>query len=91
MSVSDVHWFSTASTRNPDLSSLIHFWMHETISPSLRWDAAMRKASSVSASRSSTLLRLSGMLSSKPSACCVKSAANRWRSCWASSIPFQHR
>ena len=49
MSVSDVHWFSTASTRKPDLSSLIHFWMHETISPSLRCVAAMRNASSVSA------------------------------------------
>ena len=91
MSVSDVHWFSTASTRNPDLSSLIHFWMQVTISPSLRCVAAIRNASSVSASRSSMLFRRSGMLSSTPSACCVKSAAKRCSSCCASSMPFQQR
>ncbi len=91
MSDSDVHWFSTASTRKPVLSSLIHFWMHRMISPSLRCAAAMRNASSVSASRSLMLLRRSGMLSSKLSASGVKSAANRWSSCCASSMPFQHR
>ncbi len=91
MSVSDVHWFSTASTRNPVLSSLIHFWMQLTISPSLRWVAAIRNASSVSARSSSMLFRRSGMLSSTPSACGVESAAKRWSSCCASSIPFQQR
>ncbi len=91
MSVSEVHWFSTASTRKPVLSSLIQVWMQLTISPSLRCAAAMRNASSVSASSSSMLLRRSGMLSSNPSVCAVKSAANRCSSCCASSMPFQHR
>ena len=91
MSVSDVHWFSTASMRKPVLSSLIHFWMHRTISPSLKCVAAMRNASSVSASRSLMLLRRTGMLSSKPSVSGAKSAANRCSSCCASSMPFQHR
>ena len=91
MSDSEVHWFSTASTRNPDLSSLIHFWMHETISPSLRLSAAILKASSVSSRRSSMLLRRRGELSSVPVSCWAKSVAKRPSSSIASWMPFQQR
>jgi hypothetical protein len=91
MSVSEVHWFSTASTRNPDRSSLIQFWMHETISLSCRCAAAVSKVASVRASSSATLFRRSGMLSSVPGAWRVPSAAKRCRRSWASETPLQHR
>ena len=67
ISVSDVRWFSTASTRNPLLSSLTHCSMTWTISSSVRLLAATRKAAFVTRISSSTLARSMGRFSSDAS------------------------
>ncbi len=63
ISITEVPWFSTASIRNPVLSSRIHFWMQERISSGERCSAAMRKTSSATFTSRSMPRRSTGRFS----------------------------